>query len=83
MGETIRSEKRKRSHSTVTEPSSKRAEMNKMEIAKEHLQLSHVPDHIPCREKERKVIADYLRNSIIQKGNGSPLYISGKVTSMK
>ena len=48
-----------------------------MEIAKECLSLSHIPSHIPCREEEHKQIYDYLKNSIIQKGNGSPLYISG------
>lgn len=48
-----------------------------MTIAKECLSLSHIPSHIPCREEEHKQIYDYLKNSIIQKGNGSPLYISG------
>ena len=48
-----------------------------LERAKEHLMLSFVPAHIPCRDKERSEIYNYLRNSIQQKGNGSPLYISG------
>ena len=39
--------------------------------------LSFVPESIPCREKERKEIYDYLYHSIQNKGNGSPLYISG------
>ena len=48
-----------------------------MENAKTHLQLSWVPSHIPCREEEHRQIETYLRNSIKQKGNGSPLYVSG------
>lgn len=49
----------------------------KLETAKTHLQLSWVPSHIPCREEEHAAIAAYLRSSIQQGGNGSPLYISG------
>lgn len=77
--------KRKRStrssspSSGVSAAKRNRVEEDAMEIAKEHLMLSHVPDRIPCRETERKQIADYLKNSILQKGNGSPLYISGTV----
>ncbi|CBK21157.2 uncharacterized protein [Blastocystis hominis] len=48
-----------------------------MDKAKEHLMLSFVPEHILCREAERADIYNYLHNSILQKGNGSPLYISG------
>lgn len=50
-----------------------------MDKAKEHLMLSFVPDHILCREAERTDIYNYLHNSILQKGNGSPLYISGRL----
>lgn len=49
-----------------------------MDKAKEHLMLSFVPEHILCREAERADIYNYLHNSILQKGNGSPLYISGR-----
>ena len=49
-----------------------------MDQAKEHLMLSFVPEHILCREAERADIYNYLHNSILQKGNGSPLYISGR-----
>lgn len=48
-----------------------------LEKAKEHLLLSFIPTSIPCREKERREVYDYLRYSIKQGGNGSPLYISG------
>ena len=48
-----------------------------LEKAKEHLLLSFIPTSIPCRETERQEIYDYLRYSIKQGGNGSPLYISG------
>ena len=50
---------------------------DKLESAKTRLQLSWVPSHIPCRDEEHAAIASYLRNSIRQGGNGSPLYISG------
>lgn len=50
---------------------------DKLENAKTHLQLSWVPSHIPCRDEEHAAISSYLRNSIQQGGNGSPLYISG------
>lgn len=50
---------------------------DRLESAKSHLQLSWVPSHIPCRDEEHRQIEQYLRNSIQQKGNGSPLYISG------
>lgn len=51
--------------------------VDQLENAKTHLQLSWVPSHIPCREEEHHQIETYLRNSIKQKGNGSPLYVSG------
>ncbi|KAK8789569.1 hypothetical protein WA171_001661 [Blastocystis sp. BT1] len=51
--------------------------VDQLENAKTHLQLSWVPSHIPCREEEHRQIETYLRNSIKQKGNGSPLYVSG------
>lgn len=72
--------KRKRSHPTDSKAKRSRLDTeDKLEVAKEHLMLTHVPSRIPCRESERKQIADYIKNSILQKGNGSPLYISGSV----
>ena len=53
-----------------------------MDKAKEHLMLSFVPEHILCREAERADIYNYLHNSILQKGNGSPLYISGPFSTV-
>lgn len=71
----------KRRSSEITSSKRRSSDMtsnqSKMEVAKEHLMLSHIPEHIPCRENERKMIADYIKNSVLQKGNGSPLYISG------
>jgi origin recognition complex subunit 1 len=41
------------------------------------LQLNAVPDFLPCREKERNYITDYLINGIHNGGSSSSLYISG------
>ena len=84
MGSTQAPSKRKRPSPQPTATSTKRKKVTQenlqdcMEIAKECLSLSHIPSHIPCRENEHKQIYDYLKNSILQKGNGSPLYISGR-----
>lgn len=69
--------------SSTTSKSKRRKELptktpaDRLESAKSHLQLSWIPSRIPCRDEERRQIEQYLRNSIRQKGNGSPLYISG------
>lgn len=41
------------------------------------LQLNAVPDFLPCREKERNYITDFLINGIHNGGSSSSLYISG------
>ncbi len=41
------------------------------------LQLSHVPKSLPCREKERKQIMNFLKSAVERGGLGSALYISG------
>ena len=76
----------RRDHSSSSSSSSKakrrkalptKTPTDRLESAKSHLQLSWVPSHIPCRDEEHRQIEQYLRSSIQQKGNGSPLYISG------
>jgi origin recognition complex subunit 1 len=32
---------------------------------------------LPCREKERKFIVDYIKRGLADKGSSSSLYISG------
>jgi origin recognition complex subunit 1 len=51
--------------------------MSKYERACEKLQLSAIPDSLPCRDKERKMIIDYIENGLKNKGSSSSLYISG------
>jgi len=41
------------------------------------LQLSAIPDRLPCRDSERKNIVDYIKNGLKNKGSSSSLYISG------
>lgn len=41
------------------------------------LQLSAIPDSLPCRDDERKQIIDYIRHGLKNKGSSSSLYISG------
>ncbi len=41
------------------------------------LQLSAVPEMLPCRDKERNQIRDYLINGLANGGSSSSLYISG------
>lgn len=41
------------------------------------LQLSAIPDELPCRDKERKIITDYIENGLRNKGSSSSLFISG------
>ena len=48
-----------------------------LERAKEELQLSHVPEHMSCRDDERAQIIQYLRQAIKRGSAGAPLYISG------
>ena len=39
------------------------------------LQLSHVPKSLPCREKERKQIMNFLKSAVERGGLGSALYL--------
>lgn len=41
------------------------------------LQLSAIPDVLPCRDSERKTITDYIKHGLKNKGSSSSLYISG------
>lgn len=41
------------------------------------LQLNAVPEVLPCRDKERNYITDYLINGLQNQGSSSSLYISG------
>jgi len=41
------------------------------------LQLNAIPDYLPCRDKERRQIQDYIMNGIRNKGSSSSLYIAG------
>ena len=41
------------------------------------LQLSHVPKSLPCREKEREQIMQFLKGAVDRGGLGSALYVSG------
>lgn len=50
---------------------------NMYDAACQKLQLNAVPDQLPCREKERKQIVDYICNGLKNKGSSSSLYISG------
>lgn len=49
----------------------------KVDHAKSKLQLSAIPDKLPCRDNERKKIDKFLTSSIKQGGVGHSLYISG------
>lgn len=43
----------------------------------DQLQLSALPDSLPCREKERAEIERFLESSVRRGGLGSALYVSG------
>lgn len=43
----------------------------------EKLQLSAIPDSLPCRDNERKYITDYIERGLNNKGSSSSLFISG------
>ena len=47
------------------------------DAACQKLQLSAIPDSLPCREAERQQIVDYITNGLKNKGSSSSLYISG------
>lgn len=41
------------------------------------LQLSAVPTSLPCRQKEKSMIVEFLKHGISHRGSSSSLYISG------
>ena len=41
------------------------------------LQLSAIPERLPCRDSERQQIIDYVTHGLKNKGSSSSLYISG------
>lgn len=51
--------------------------LNDYDRACDKLQLNAIPDTLPCRDNERKLIEDYLKNGLNNKGSSSSLYISG------
>ena len=53
------------------------AENNPYNAAIAKLQLSAIPDRLPCRDSERQSIVDYIKNGLKNKGSSSSLYISG------
>ena len=58
--------------------SSKEREFNvQLQLAHTELQLSSVPKSLPCREKERKNVYDFLKESILSGGLQRTLYIAG------
>lgn len=50
---------------------------DKFTLASNELQLSAIPQSLPCREKERQKIYDFLHNAIRNGGRQATLYISG------
>ena len=50
---------------------------NAYDAACQKLQLSAIPDQLPCREVERQQIIDYIKRGLKNKGSSSSLYISG------
>ena len=50
---------------------------NHYDEACQKLQLNAIPDYLPCREKERQQIIDYITQGIKNQGSSSSLYISG------
>lgn len=50
---------------------------NAYDAACQKLQLNAVPEVLPCREKERAQIIEYITSGVKNKGSSSSLYISG------
>lgn len=47
-------------------------------IAAQRLQISVIPDQLPCREAELQIIDNYIRDSLLSSnGTRTPLYICG------
>eukprot|EP00494_Astrolonche_serrata_P002879 UN02885 len=74
--------KRKRTTATRIKPGKKNQKSKKtkegtISDACDKLQLSHVPDILPCRDTEYKFLKKFLKGAIVKDGYGSGLYISG------
>jgi len=41
------------------------------------LQISVVPDNLPCREAEREFVLSNLRKAVVERSTSKPIYISG------
>ncbi|KAK8807004.1 hypothetical protein WA158_003763 [Blastocystis sp. Blastoise] len=52
-------------------------ELTPIQIAINNLQLSSIPEDLPCRDEEKTSINNYLEQAILKGGNASSLYISG------
>ena len=46
-------------------------------IAIQRLQISVIPDDLPCRENEKKFIDNYIRDVVVSHRTKAPLYICG------
>lgn len=51
--------------------------VNPYEVAKEHLQLSALPESLPCRHEQRETISKFITEALRRGGSGSAMYISG------
>ncbi|KAJ5072045.1 origin recognition complex subunit 1 [Anaeramoeba ignava] len=52
-------------------------EVNSFELAREKLQISSIPETLPCRESEMKQIYSFIKKSVGENLDGRCLYISG------
>ncbi len=53
------------------------AATNGYDAACQKLQLNAIPDFLPCRDKEREQITNYIKEGLKNHGSSSSLYISG------
>ena len=47
------------------------------ELAIKKLHISFIPNFLPCRELEKNIICDHIKNIILNKNIMKPIYISG------
>ena len=50
---------------------------NNYDMLLNRLQLNFVPDSLPCREKEKEVIREFIQSGLRNRGSSTSLYISG------
>jgi Cdc6-like AAA superfamily ATPase len=50
---------------------------NEYDAACATLQLNFAPDNLPCRDREKEIILNYIMEGITNQGSSSSLYISG------